>query len=213
VRRGIEAGRRAARDLRAQLRGAGSRRGRSHALTLLTPIKPRAAAELARVLRALPTGEDSPLALLPDVHFARWVVIDRLNTDWPRTPRRPSRLRSDYLMFTADVTVPRYEGYTLPDSFLRQLIARIPEAADRVWGFCLEYPGARNANACIRYLADSQVDASLYYVGFPDVTVNEIRRALAARDGLVRFVREHQGRPDPGALQQAYLAEARQWFH
>ncbi len=198
----------------------GSRSGRSYALTLLTPIRPAAEASLVAHIRGLEVGERSPLAKLPYVHFARWVVIDQLKTDWPGAPSPPPRLRSQYLLFTASVTAPakgsakpaekRY-AERLPESFLHELCARIPADVDAIWGHCLGYPGASDADAFVRYLADSQLETSLFYVGYPDVTVDEVRHALAARDELIAFAREHQGEPDAAALQQAYLQESRAW--
>jgi len=200
--------------------GGGSRSGRSYAITLLTPVRPGGEAGLAAHLRGLDAGQGSPLADLPYVHFARWVMIDQLKTDWPGAPSPPPRLRSQYLLFTASVTAPakknakpaekRY-AERLPESFLHELCARIPAAADAIWGHCLGYPGASDADACVRYLADSQLETSLFYVGYGGVTVDEVRQALAARDRLIAFAREHQGEPDAAALQQAYLKESPAW--
>jgi hypothetical protein len=199
----------------------GSRSGRSYAITLLTPIRPGAEADLAAHIRGLGVGEKSPLAKLPYVHFARWMVIDQLKTDWPGAPSRPPRLEAQYLLFTASVTAPaetdvgppekRY-AERLPESFLHELCARIPGDADAIWGHCLGYPGVRNADAFVRYLADSQLETSLFHVGYPDVTVDEVRQALAARDKLVAFARDHQSERDATRLQQAYLEESPTWF-
>jgi len=80
----------------------------SYAVMLVTPIERDKTEPLARVLQAFGTGESSPLAKLPDVHFARWVIIDRLRTDWRGAPSSPSKLESAYLFFDADVTAPAY---------------------------------------------------------------------------------------------------------
>lgn len=202
-------------------RGGGSRSGRSYALTLLTPIRPGAEADLAAHIRGLGVGEKSPLAKLPYVHFARWVVIDQLKTDWPGAPSPPPLLKSQYLLFTASVTAPTEENVKpsekryserLPESFLHELRARIPDEVDAIWGHCLGYPGISDAGAFVRYLARSQLETSRFYVGYPDVTVNEVRHALAARGKLVAFVRDHQGEHDAERLQQAYLQESPKWF-
>jgi hypothetical protein len=202
-------------------RGGGSRSGRSYALTLLTPVRTGAEADLAARIRALGIGEESPLARLPYVHVARWVVIDQLKTDWAGAPDPPPRLKSHYLLFTASLTAPAEENVTpaanryaerLPESFLHELRSRIPAEADAIWGHCLHYPGISDAEAFVRYLARSQLETSLFYVGYPDVTVDEVRQALAARDKLVAFARDHQGESDAARLQQAYLEESPTWF-
>ena len=53
-------------------RGGGSRSGRSFAVTLLTPVRAGAEGELSAYLNGLGVGDESPLAKLPYVHFARW---------------------------------------------------------------------------------------------------------------------------------------------
>jgi hypothetical protein len=198
----------------------GSRSGRSYAVTLLTPVDAGAAGRLGACLHALGTDGASPLAALPYVHFARWVVIDRLRTDWPGTSVRPPRLASEYLLFGASLTAPA-EDHTpvgqryverLPYSFLHELCERIPETADAVWGHCVDYRGTADPDAFVQYLAASQIETALFHVGCPDVTVDEIRRALAIRDALIAFARDHQGEQDPAALRQAYLKEFATWF-
>lgn len=202
-------------------RGGGSRRGRSYALTLLTPICAGSEADLSAHIRGLGIGEESPLARLPYVHFARWVVIDQLKTGWAGAPDPPPRLKSQYLLFTASLTAPAEKDVTpasnryaerLPESFLHELRSRIPDDADAIWGHCLDYPGVSDAEAFVRYLARSQLDTSLFYAGYPDVTVDEVRQVLSARDKLVAFARDHQGEQDAAQLQQAYVEESPTWF-
>jgi hypothetical protein len=146
------------------------------------------------------------------VHFARWVVIDQLKMDWPGAPRPAPRLRSEYLLFTADVTVPPAPEDPMPEGFLRELLLRVPDVVDDVWGHCEGWPRVGTREERVRYLADSRVDTALYYVGHPNATVDEIRHALAVRDALVAFVREHQDTEDPAALHQDYVERSRAWL-
>ncbi len=194
--------------------GRGCRSGRSYAFTLLTPIRRGHEADLAAHLKGLSTGEESPLARLPYVHVGRWMVIDQLKMGWPGAPRRPARLQSQYLLFSATVTAPDEDTYAddLPESFLRELATRIPDEAEAIWGHCVGYPGSASVDAFVRYLSTSRLETSLFYVGYPDVTVQQVRQALATRDRLVDFVRDHQNERDPAQLQRAYLQESATWF-
>jgi hypothetical protein len=196
--------RRVARAL-ADPRGA-SRNGRARAVTLLTPIVPGQTAALKQVLRDFETGDGSPLAQLSGLHFGRWVVIDGLRTQWPGAPEPPPKLRSHYLMFTADVMAGAGELDALPDSFFTEIAERIPAAAEAVWRHCLGYPGVTPSAAFVRYLGSSTVDAGLYYAAYPDATVEEIRKALCIRRSLAEFVRDH-----PNPSQAEYLEAATGW--
>lgn len=194
--------------------GAGSRSGPSYAFTSLTPICRGRGDALAAHLRNLPTAENSPLAQLAYVHVGRWMVIDRLNMSWARAPRRPTRLRSDYLLFTASITGPDGSNYAdeLPHSFLVELAERIPDAADAIWGNCVGYPGTTSVNDFAEYLRRSQLDTELFYIGYPNTTVQDVNQALVSHDRLVEFARSHQAEDDPALLQQAYLEESATWW-
>lgn len=194
--------------------GAGSRNGRSYVFTSLTPIRAGREDDLVAYLGNLPMGRESPLARLPYVHLARWLVIDHLKTEWSGAPRDPTRLRSRYLLFTANVTAPEKGSYgkDLPGSLLRELAGEIPGDADAIWGNCVGYPGSASVEEFVAYLTKSQLDTLLFYVGYPNSTVEDVTRALAAQDRLLRFARRHQDEDDPARLQQAYLEESAAWL-
>jgi len=193
--------------------GSGSRAGRSYCFTSLTPVRRGREHDLAAHLRALPTGSGSPLARLDHVHLGRWLVVDGLKTAGPGAPRRPTRLQSDYLLFTASLTGrDDHDAADLPGSFLRDMAAHMPGEADAVWEHCVGYPGSARVDAFVAYLVKSQLDTLLFHVGYPDSSVEHVRRAIAARDGLVGFVRRHQDERDPAKLRQAYLEESAMWL-
>jgi hypothetical protein len=194
------------------LRLGGSRSGRSYAVTMLTPILPGRGEDLARHLQRLEIGPNSPLARLPSVHFGRWVVIDQLQTDWPGAPDPRPTLKSQYLLFTASVTSPEGGRHRFPQSFLEELHREIAGDADAIWSYCVGYPGSRDRDAFVAYLAKSQLETALFHVGYPDVTAERVRHALAVRDSLVAFARDHQGMRDAAQLQHAYLRESQTWF-
>jgi hypothetical protein len=205
VRLGVGKARRRGRAYRREVRDSANRRGRSYAVNLLTPILPGHEQLLIRTLEELPRGSESPLADLRYLHFARWVVVDRLKTDWEGAPSVLPCLKSQYLLFTADVTAPE-KGYRLPGDFLRDLADQ--PVAEQVWGHCRGYPGHDRLH---EYLAASRVDASLYFAAYPDATAPEIRHALSVRQALIDFAREHQT-ASPQQLKQAYFEASKEWF-
>jgi hypothetical protein len=149
------------------------------------------------------------------------VVIPQLRTSWTGAPYPPPRLKSQYLLFTASLTAPAEENVRprgnryverLPESFLHELHSRIPNDVDAIWAHCLNYPGIADTEAFVGYLARSQLKTSFFYAGYPDVTVDEVRQALAARDKLVAFARDRQSESDGARLQDAYLKESPTWF-
>jgi hypothetical protein len=153
------------------------RSGQASALTAFTPIDSGRAEELQAYLRALPLGAESPLARLPRTHLARWVIVDRLPTDPPKS----DTLDRPYLLFTCCI-----DGDV--ESYLRELAERLPEEADAIWGHCAGCPGARDAAAFTRWLLDHHVPTALFVAAYPNATVHDVRGSLAARDQLLRFV-------------------------
>lgn len=193
-----------------------NRIGCSYAVTLITPIEPGQTDDLARVLRGFGTRERSPLAELPDVHFARWVIIDQLHTDWPGAPNALPRLRSDYLLFSADVMSPAARAGELPEAFFRDLLTHIRDEVTAVWSHCRGFPGAARSEAFVSYLAGSRIDMGLYYAAYPDATVDEIRHALWVRGKLAEFVLEHQYAETTATtaakLKHDYLQASKSWL-
>jgi hypothetical protein len=201
---------RALRELRDRRRDAGNRLGRSYAFTSLTPIRPGEGPAVARALRTF--DRTRPFERVPEVHCARLLVIDQLKTDWAGVPRPVPRLRSEYLLFTADVTDPGYDGYLLPDTFLAGLYVRMRQEIEDVWSHCLGFPRGGGAEAFSRYLKRSQLDTSLYYVGYPGVTPREVADAVRVRQELIRFVSDIGDDPDWRQVRRDYLRRAARWF-
>jgi len=167
-----------------------NRSGNSYAVTLVTPIQPGKTDDLRQLLRGFRQGKGSPLATVPEIQFARWVVIDKLRTDWPHAPRRPSKLHSDYLLFSADLTTSPDRAAELPGTFFRNLAA-IKDCAE-VWGKCLRFPASGKAEDFVDYLTRSEIEIGLYYAAFPNVTAREIKNAIEFRDKFTRFVCDHE---------------------
>jgi hypothetical protein len=139
------------------------------------------------------------------------VIIDQLRTDWPGAPKPPPRLRSDYLLFSADVTAPSYRADSLPDSFFRDLATHMSADADKVWGHCLGYPGITDVERFAEYMKQSQIKIGLYYAAFPDATADDINRALHIRAELGAFAFTNQDVKSARALRRAYVKQSTSW--
>jgi hypothetical protein len=192
-----------------------NRSGNSYALTIITPILPGKSDDLRAVLGSFNPEGKSPLVGVPDVHFARWVVIDRLRTNWPRAPKRPSILGCEYLLFSADLTAPAYRADKLPASFLEALVRKAPYQCDAVWKNCYRYPDGDDPAAIVDYLMRSRIEIALYYAAFPNLTPVEVTSAIKVREQLSKFVIKHQdvldGVGDPKKLRLEYLEESKSW--
>jgi hypothetical protein len=187
-------------------RGAGS----SRVFTMLAAIRPDHVATLGRFLRELALDVESPLAKLPHVHGARWVVIDQLKMDWPGAPRTPPRLNSAYLLFTASLTIPRGSGYRFPQAFVNDIRRKMGDVADEVWGHCMGYPGTQGRDDFLDYFLSSRLRTGIHLFGYPGATVDDVRCALKVRSGFAEFALTHQ-REAGAALQREYLEESAKW--
>ncbi|MGI8806491.1 MAG: hypothetical protein ACR2KK_01295 [Acidimicrobiales bacterium] len=147
----------------------------------LTPIIAGREAGLLSFLRALPTHAGSPLAKLPQTHFARWVVIPELVYEGP--PQRPDPLKSQYLLFTSC-----FDGHD-PKQYLDDLCDLMGDEADRIWGSCAGYRGRHDLK---RYLLHNQIDTALVFAAYGDATVQEVLAALELRKQLREFVLAHE---------------------
>ena len=191
--------------------GHRSSSGRSYAFTSLTPIRPDGLRPVADVLTRLSEGQ-SPFGRVASAHFARWLVIDGLKMGWPGAPRRPTQLTSSYLLFTAMATAPAGTPIGgVPGHFLREVAERMPTEADAVWRNCYGFPGVEEPAAFADYLARSQLDTELFYVGYSDVTPAEVRSAVDANEAFLSFAAAHQREPDAAALQRAFVEESSSW--
>jgi hypothetical protein len=186
-----------------------SRRGRAYAVCSVTTIRQNETERLRAELRGLSSA--SPLATLPDVHFARFVIIDGLYSGYPGAQRPPPQLGRDYLMFSADITTPAYRPADLPVAFFQDMVKRIPEDVEAIWKHCEGFADARKAADRVRFLADSQIRVGLYYPAFPNAGVQEIKDALCLRRNLRKFVAAHQDESDKKLLHDAYRATDGRW--
>jgi hypothetical protein len=144
---------------------------------------------LRRTLDALPDEELSPLAAVPGLHFARWVIVPQLV--YGAEPQRADRLRRPLLIFTST-----FDGSL--DDHLDALEEGLGETADAVWGHCDGWAGRD-------WLLAHRVKTGLFVVAY-EAEVQEVRDALATRERLLSLAEETQG-ADAETLKQRFLEE------
>ena len=210
VRPRIQRAQRKLREARDRSEDSGNRRGRSYAFTSLTPIEPGAASAVELALQSYERGS-SPFRNLPELHCVRLVVIDQLKTGWFGVPEPRPRLRSQYLLFTADVISP-YDSYAMPDQFLERMYVTMRQEVHDLWGHCYGFRHATNPHTFAEWLRKSQLETSLYFVGYPDAMPQEVRDGLRVRSELIEFVRTHQYVDDWERIRDEYRAEGSKWF-
>ncbi len=186
-------------------------RRRTHKLAFLTPIVEDQADALAQALADLPTGTASPLAELPYLHFARWVVIRDLPMDWAGAPRPRPRLRAPWLLFTTVLDRPARFPVRVGPRLLADVHDALPDAAAQVWGHCVGFPGVGSRERFVAYVGQGRVRTGLAFDGYPGLTVAEVRQAAAVRDDVAAFVAAHQHTVDPAALQREFLEAHGRW--
>jgi hypothetical protein len=158
--------------------------GQAYGLTVLAPIRSGHEAALARYLDLLDGGDDSPLARVPGTHFARWVVIGDVVYEGRR--QRRDHLKLGRLLFTSN-----FDGPVMP--YLEALRTGLGDAADSIWDHCDGYPGSADPAAFAAYIRSHQVENSLFFAAYGDLTVDQVKRGLAVRREVIDFATSGQG--------------------
>ena len=153
------------------------RAGQSRALNVFTPIRPGEEETLRGFLDRLPRGSGSPLARSGRTHVARWVIIDRLQTE---CVAKPDRLRRVQLLFTSS-----FDGDER--SYLEDLVRVLTPEIPEIWGRCEHYPGLSAPSALVDWLLDHRVPSSFFFAAYGQSTVHQVRNALAAREQAIGF--------------------------
>ncbi len=134
-------------------------------LTLITPILPGKADELAAILKKIQLNPSAVIGDISTIHFARWVIID----DGAR------------LLFTSN-----FDGTW--QSYLNDFTIKIPDGLDRIWGHCVDYPGTKQFDRFCAWVDKYQVVTTCFYPAYPNFTVNDIKKALREKALLDEFL-------------------------
>ena len=138
----------------------------------LVPLDDAKAAE--DEIHSWPQRDESPFRRLEQVHFARFVIIPRLERQVADQPA--DDLASPYLMFSAFFDGER-------DALLTALCDELGDEADRAWRHCRGYPGhPHEQGATFRsWLDKHRVPATAIFGAYADASLPDIRRALEFR--------------------------------
>jgi hypothetical protein len=158
---------------------------------VLAPVSEGQQDRLRDLLRELPGGEASPFrALGPSgpppprgrTHFARFVVIDRLDLE-PEHPD-PDRLSTPFLLFSAVV-----DGSA--DSYLEALWQGMGPDLAAVWRCCADYADHEQEGRLTRYFKRHRIDAAYLFTGHED-GVEQVRHDLADRQRMIEYAQKAQ---------------------
>jgi hypothetical protein len=136
----------------------------------------------------LETLMQSPAAVPPGTHFARWCVVDHLEM-----PKRFGQDNTSFLLFSAWFD-GRARDKKDPDAPLRHYAAALHEQlgarAHHIWRHCGFRDG--DAAAFAERLLGHAIEPGVSFAGYSGVTVGEVRAALKLWGRFHEFARESQ---------------------
>ena len=131
-----------------------------------------------RELQELPT----PVGLIRQIHFARWVIIDRPGS-------------AGDLLFTSN-----FDGEM--KSYFRSFALELTSDIDAVWENCVGYPGAHDFDLLWQYIKQHQINTATFYCAYPNLTMPQILKLQALKQGFDEFVRKTAAAaPQPESVQ------------
>jgi len=197
--------------------------GNATALTVLSPIKNGNLGEASfadltreRCLR-LPVHEASPLAKVPNTYLARLFILDNvfyeslpgndsifnfsditsIFSDSARKKALPRKdtLKSKYLVFSSN-----FHGDL--DTYLTGLWEKwsyidhegVQRNVRHIWEHCVAFDRVTDAGSFIAYIKRCQLDASLFFNGSTDDSLQEQLKSLYLKQEFTKFAVEHQGK-------------------
>ncbi len=210
-----------------------SKSGNATALTVLSPIvngivdgKSFADITRERSLR-IPIHEKSPLAKVPNTYLARLFILDNvfyeslpgsdsvfnfseitsILSDSARKKALPRKdqLKSKYLVFSSnfygdldEYLTGMWEKWSYDDNGQQRDVRYI-------WEHCVAFEGVSDATSFIRYIKRCQLDATLFFNGSTDDSLQEQLKALYLKQEFSKFAAAHQGK-SAADVQQAFKA-------
>ena len=161
-------------------------------LTVLAEIEPARAQALPGILETVAVDLAAQLDL-PDTHFMRLLIIDDAQ-----------RQLAPILAWESN-----YDGPL--DDYLAAILAAVPRL-DAAFACCVDYPGAADPDARVRWLRARTHHAAAFYTGYRGVqrrqVVNDDRLHTALREAADRE-RKSLGKKSPAAVQRLLVESVR----
>lgn len=206
--------------------------GNATALTVLSPIKNGAIGETSfaditreRCMR-LPIHEQSPLVKVPNTYFARLFILDdvfyeslpandaifnfsdilSIFSDSARKKALPHKdhLKSKYLVFSSNFygdldayLTGMWENWSYNDHQGVQRDVR------HIWEHCVAFDRVTDCASFIAYIKRCQFEASLFFNGSTDDSLQEQLKSLYLKQEFTQFAIEHQGK-SAAEIQQGF---------
>lgn len=155
------------------------------AVTIVADVRPGEAERLDRLLRSMGDGVANgsvvDLAALPNVHFARFVLLEE-------TRDLRDRPIPALLVYMSDVDVSR-------DRHLAVLVDTASDGLDQLYGHCEGYPGSqsRTRETRLAYLRAHVVKHQARYFNTTGRNVRQVRQEAELHDCIEKLL---DGRPD-----------------
>lgn len=157
---------------------------RTHALTVITPIKPWRSPWQRVVLEVLPHtrwGRSDDLLRLSFIQSARWTLIAGL--PWRGDRKGAERLRYDYLLFESN-----YNGSL--DAYIEAFSTVVPDRMKRIWGTSFGFPGPEPVRPFLAYIRANDFGADHFYSAYPHASNTDVLAALRLLPIVCRLGRE-----------------------
>ncbi len=159
--------------------------------TALSPIRPDGVAPLRELLEAI-DGGTSPFAAMPQVHFARWVIVDGVHS---QPGQRRDGWPHPYLL-----TSLTCDGTRAP---LEDLHTALGPLREQIWQHCHGHPSDAGPQEFASYLGAHRVPSNRFFTAYPYAGVGAVRAGLDSHQRLVEFARRH-GRDEPARRLAAF---------
>ena len=173
------------------------------ALTIITPVRPEAVEPLrvALTIMSRDMGHNPilPFGKLPNIHFARFVVLDPA-IDFDGRPLPPRLV----FLSDADGSLERH---------LREIVTVAGHGLDLVYAHCEGYPpaSARTRESRLAYLRAHLVRPAANYVNTRGRTVEQVRREADLRDAIQEYL-DRSRRDWSGVAPEAVRAAIQQFI-